>query len=54
MIRPNKKELEKLLWEIPTTKIALMFNVTDKAISKWCKSYGLTKPPRGYWTKKLG
>lgn len=50
VVRPTKEELAKLLWEQPTTKIAESLGVTDKAISKWCKSYGLTKPPRGYWT----
>ena len=49
---PSKEELYKLLWEMPSTKIAKMFGVSDKAICKWCKSYGIQKPPRGYWSKK--
>lgn len=49
--RPTKEELEKLLWEKPTTKLAEQFGVSDKAIEKWTKSYGLTKPARGYWAK---
>lgn len=48
--RPSKEELEKLLWEIPTVKIAERFNVSDTAVSKWAKHYGLQKPERGYWT----
>lgn len=27
------------------------FGVSDQAISKWCKCYGISKPPRGYWAK---
>lgn len=50
--RPSKEELEKMIWEIPTTKIAENFGVSDKAIEKWCKSYMISKPPRGYWTSK--
>jgi len=50
-IRPSKEELEKLLWEKPTIKIAEQFNVSDKAIEKWSKSYNINKPPRGYWMK---
>jgi len=50
--RPSKEELEKLLWKMPTTKIAEQFGVSDKAIGKWAKSYGIAKPPRGYWQKK--
>lgn len=50
--RPSKEELAKLVWELPTTKIAEKYGVTDKAVSKWCQSYGIDKPPRGYWTGK--
>jgi hypothetical protein len=52
VIWPSKEELEKLLWERPTIKIAQMFGVSDKAVEKWSKKYGLTKPPRGYWAKQ--
>jgi hypothetical protein len=48
----KKEELEKLLWEIPTTQIAKMFGVSGKAVEKRAKKYGLSKPPRGYWAKK--
>jgi hypothetical protein len=51
VLRPSKEELDKLLWEKPTTQIAEQFGVSDVAISKWAKLYGLSKPPRGYWTK---
>lgn len=50
--RPTKEELEKLLWQKPTTLIGSDYGVSDKAVEKWSKSYGLTKPPRGYWTGK--
>lgn len=49
--RPSKEELNSLVWSKPTTQIAKDFNVSDKAIEKWVKFYGLTKPPRGYWQK---
>ncbi|MBD2384661.1 group I intron-associated PD-(D/E)XK endonuclease [Cylindrospermum sp. FACHB-282] len=50
--RPSKEELEKLVWEKPTAQIARDFGVSDKAVEKWCKTYGVAKPPRGYWVKK--
>jgi hypothetical protein len=50
--RPSKEELEKMIWTKPTTHIAKDFGVSDKAVEKWCKSYGIEKPPRGYWAKK--
>ena len=49
--RPSKEELEKLIWEKPTTQLAKDFDVSDKAIEKWCKRYGIEKPRRGYWAK---
>jgi hypothetical protein len=51
--RPSKEELQKLVWEKPTTQIAKDFGLSDKAIEKWCKAYGIEKPPRGYWVKKV-
>ncbi|TFI51369.1 hypothetical protein BLD44_026675 [Mastigocladus laminosus UU774] len=51
--RPSKEELQKLVWEKPTTQIAKDFGVSDKAVEKWCKVYGVEKPPRGYWVKKI-
>ena len=49
--RPSKEELQRLLWEVPTTSIAKNLGVSDKAVEKWSKLYGLDKPPRGYWAK---
>jgi hypothetical protein len=51
--RPTKEDLHKLLWEMPTIKVAEKFGVSDKAIEKWSKAYKITKPPRGYWAKKI-
>lgn len=48
----DKIELEKLLWTYPTTHISKMLGVSDKAIEKRAKLFGLSKPPRGYWNKK--
>jgi hypothetical protein len=49
--RPTKEELYNLIWSMPTSKIAEDYKVSDKAIEKWCKSYEINKPPRGYWMK---
>ena len=48
---PDPAELEELVWEMPTTKVAKLFGVSDKAVSKRCKLYGIEKPPRGYWAR---
>lgn len=49
--RPSKEKLQKLLWSKPTTKVAKSYGVSDNAVAKWAKSYGLDKPSRGYWQK---
>lgn len=49
---PTEEELNKLLWEMPTTHIAKKFGVSDKAVERWAKKFNLNKPPRGYWAKK--
>ncbi len=49
--RPTRDQLEKLIWEKPTIQIAKEYNVSDKAVEKWCKSYNISKPPRGHWAK---
>lgn len=50
--RPSKEKLHELVWSMPTTKVAETFGVSSKAIEKWCKSFDIEKPPRGYWTKQ--
>lgn len=49
--RPDRETLAKLVWEFPATKIAKTFGVSDKAVAKWCKKYGISKPGPGYWSK---
>ena len=47
----DPEELEQLVWLMPTTEVASLFGVSDKAIEKRCKLLGIQKPPRGYWAK---
>lgn len=48
---PTPEELTHLIWSMPTTKVAQWFGVSDVAVAKRCKKYGIQKPPRGYWAK---
>ena len=52
VIRPTKNTLNQLVWEQPCSQLAKKFGVSDNAITKWCKTYNIEKPPRGYWAKK--
>lgn len=46
------EELKELIWKHPTTTVAKMYGVSDKAIENRCKKYNIDKPPRGYWAKQ--
>ena len=39
--RPSKEELNKLICEKPFLQIGRMYGVSDNAVRKWCKQYGL-------------
>lgn len=39
--RPSKEELEKLIDQLPLTKIGKMFGVSDKAVRKWAIRYNI-------------
>jgi len=43
---PTKEQLEKLLSEKPTTHIAASYGVSEAAVRKWIKKYGIIKPKR--------
>lgn len=49
---PSREELCKWLWERPTAHIAKHLGVSDVAVAKWAKKYGINKPPRGYWARQ--
>lgn len=45
--RPSKETLRSLISsKTPWTKIGKMYGVSDNAVRKWAKSYGLEMPPR--------
>lgn len=48
---PNVEEMKKLVWEKPSTELAKQIGVSDVAIKKFCKKWGIAKPPRGHWRK---
>jgi len=49
--RPRRELLARLVWEIPTVRIAEIYGVSDVAVAKWCKEAGIEKPGLGYWAK---
>jgi len=52
VIRPSKETLEKEILEVPMTHLGKKYGVSDNAVRKWCKSYGINvSNGRGYWSK---
>ena len=49
---PSGKELKTMVWSHSVSAIARKFGVSDNAVAKWCKGYGINKPGRGYWAKQ--
>lgn len=49
--RPSREELASMLWKEPTTVVAARYGVSDNAVAKWARSYGIKKPPRGHWSR---
>jgi len=52
IIWPTREELERLVWEKPSTHIAKQLGVSDSAVKKHCRKLEISKPKPGYWTKK--
>lgn len=48
----SKNELQQLIYQMPVTHIAKLYNVSDVAIHKRCKILGVTKMPRGFFLRK--
>ena len=48
---PGKAKLRMLINTMPITKIAESFGVSDNAVRKWCRMYGIEMRPRGYWRR---
>lgn len=44
-------ELERLVWSMPTTRVAADFGVSDVAVAKRCERLGIAKPHLGFWSK---
>ena len=48
VVRPSAEELKQLLYQYNFVTVGKMFGVTDNAIRKWCKSYGLPTHSKDY------
>jgi hypothetical protein len=46
---PSKEALAEIIWKMPMTKAAKLFDVSDKAIKRRCDLLNIALPPHGYW-----
>jgi hypothetical protein len=44
-------ELEKMVWQMPSERIAAIYGVTGKTVERRCRKFRILKPKRGYWQK---
>ncbi|MCE1204454.1 MAG: site-specific integrase [Holophagaceae bacterium] len=52
--KPSKEVLEDLIWKMPATDVAKMFDTTGPTVLKWAVRMGIKCPGRGYWSKRGG
>lgn len=48
----TKEKLERLIWEMPSTRISEVYGISDSLVTRRCHQLNIEKPPRGYWTLK--
>lgn len=53
VVRPSKEELQQLLDNTSWTQIGKMFGVSDNAVRKWAKRYGLINAPEAQLDEQL-
>ena len=50
----TKEELQALVWKKPLTYLVKELGISDTAIKKWCKKWGILMPTRGFWISTAG
>ncbi|MFO7802189.1 MAG: hypothetical protein R6V55_07840 [Desulfovermiculus sp.] len=48
----SRQDLYEQVWEVPMSKLAQKYQMSDVGLAKICKKYNIPRPPRGYWAKK--
>ncbi|MBU3593437.1 hypothetical protein ICN42_04910 [Polynucleobacter sp. 71A-WALBACH] len=48
----SRQEILDLIWALPISKVSSQLGIADSALSKWCSTADVPKPPMGHWIKK--
>ncbi len=51
MAQMTREELYKLVWQIPMTRLAIQFGISNVALGKLCRRRNIPTPGRGYWAR---
>src|ERR1700752_2303834 len=47
----SRAELYDLIWQIPISRLAARFGVSDVGLAKICARHRIPRPPRGHWAR---
>jgi len=48
----TREELSRQVWEIPMSRLAKEYGLSDTGLAKICRRLDVPYPPRGHWAKK--
>ena len=48
----TREELYRQVWEIPMSRLAKEYGLSDTGLAKICRRLDVPYPPRGHWAKK--
>lgn len=51
MAQMTREELYNLVWQIPMTRLATQFGISNVALGKLCRRRNIPTPGRGYWAR---
>jgi HNH endonuclease len=51
-VRLSKEELFNLVWSAPMKQAGAIHGISDSALIKKCKKFGVKMPPNGYWLSR--
>ena len=50
-ITVNRKELYEQVWNVPVSRLAPKYGISDVGLKKICRKLNVPTPPLGYWAK---
>ena len=51
-LKISRKDLYKLVWEVPISRLSPKYGLSDVGLAKVCKRLNVPRPGRGFWARK--